>query len=77
MKNKNEKPSTIIDAAVAVLMAWGPRKTPDIMHYMAVGGMEVKGKRPIQTLYGVLRRNALSAHPRVKRNNKGLWILVY
>ena len=33
----------------------------------------VKGKRPIQTLYGILYKDSKSKHPRVRRNDMGNW----
>lgn len=79
MKKKSKpatKRKTIIGAAVSILKTWGPQRTPGIIVLLEGNGIKIKGKRPIQTLYGVMRRNAISVHPLVRRNKKGYWILV-
>lgn len=51
----------------------GPYRTPDLLKLLKDDGCEVKGKRPIQTLYGVLHKDMKSANPRVTRSKDGLW----
>jgi hypothetical protein len=47
--------------------------TRELLIYLEEFKCPVKGKRPIQTLYGILYKESKSKHPRVRRNEKGNW----
>jgi hypothetical protein len=49
--------------------------TREILRALETIKCPVKGKRPIQTLYGILYKDSKSKHPRVRRNSKGNWEL--
>lgn len=48
-------------------------KTAEILQLMEKSKCSVKGKRPIQTLYGILYKDSKSKHPRVRRTKDGYW----
>lgn len=66
------KTSGIVQEVLALLESDGPASTPSILTKLAERGHNVKGKRPIQTLYGVLHKDSKSATPRIRRKGK-LW----
>ena len=81
-KTQGEKPaapghdkSTVENARDLILAGGGNRGLPtrEILKALATIKRPVKGKRPIQTLYGILYKDSKSKHPRVKRNEKGNW----
>lgn len=47
--------------------------TPALLKELAARGHAVRGKRPIQTLYGVLHKDMKSPAPRVVRSDDGYW----
>ena len=69
-----EKRSGIMQATVE-LLAKGPLSTPDILKQLTESGHVVNGKRAIQTITGILHKDAKNAAPRVVRKDK-LWHLV-
>ena len=72
-QTKDKAPKGIAPLAQHLLTVLGPMKTPQLLDEMKKRGHPVKGKRPIQTLYGVLSKDAKSAKPRVIRDAKGRW----
>lgn len=58
---------------VLKLLHRGPYKTAELLTVLAEKGLQVKGKRPIQTLYGILHKDMKSSNPRVKRSKGGFW----
>jgi hypothetical protein len=63
----------IAETVVQLLSAKGPMRTPDILKALVEVGSPAGGKRPIQTLYGILHKDAKSQKPRFKRTSRGLW----
>ncbi len=68
----HSKRDSIIQQALRQLQR-GPYGTRDLLNALAQEGYPIKGKRPIQTLYGILHKDMKSAKPRVKRSKDGLW----
>ena len=54
-------------------LAEEPYRTPELLKVLAEDGHPVKGKRPIQTLYGILHKDLKSGNPRVERTKAGFW----
>lgn len=67
---------SIIESAVTILQTLGPQRTPDLLALMQKHGRPVNGKRPIQTLTGVLSKDKKSVHPRVRRTATGFWTAI-
>jgi len=67
--------STVENARDLILTVGGTLGMPtrEILKELAAIKRPVKGKRPIQTLYGILYKDSKSKHPRVRRNEKGYW----
>lgn len=66
----------IIQTVIEILNVRGPAKTPELLKILSETGHTVQGKRPIQTLYGVLHKDMKSANPRVRRSEDGFWCLI-
>jgi hypothetical protein len=69
------KGTAVIQSVIEVLETRGPLETPKILEALTATGITVNGKRPIQTLYGILYKDAKSKTPRVKRSDNGHWQL--
>jgi hypothetical protein len=69
------KGTAVIHSVIDILKSRGPLETPQILEALTVSGTKVRGKRPIQTLYGILYKDARSKTKRVMRSQDGKWKL--
>jgi hypothetical protein len=73
---KPRRSRTGIIQNVLKLLVRGRYSTPELLKELEAEGQAVKGKRPIQTLYGILHKDMKSSNPRVTRTKDGHWQII-